>query len=412
MRRFLMLLMAILASLLTAGCGSSGHSADAPVAGLTLVPGDGVITATWAMEPGVNYWMFFAPSAGITTSNWTTIAGSLSVIDVNSPFIATGLSNGTVYSFTVNGRVGGGPGGPGTPSVSAIPRLAGTATASLPAPWTAGTALGASDLRGVTWGTKFVAVGAAGVMYSSPDGVAWTKTTSPVVSNLNAVLYANIYNAVGDGGVLLYSTDAVTWTAEVSGTAKNLYGIAAGVGKIVVVGAGGTIISTTDGINWTAAASSGTATTNDLFAVTSYRNNLWIAVGAKGTVLTSPDANTWTAVNSNTPLDLKGITHGISATTRAPIFVAVGASGALVTSLDALTWTSQPAIGTGASALAGVIWGTQFIAVGSGGGIFTSTDGTGWASQPSTTASNLNAIAHAPYSYSVVGTAGVNLLAK
>jgi hypothetical protein len=59
-----------------------------------------------------------------------------------------------------------------------------------------------------------------------------------------------------------------------------------------------------------------------------------------------------------------------------------------------------------------VKFGTQFIAVGSGGGIFTSTDGKTWAGQPSTTGADLNAIAHASFSYSVVGAAGVNLLAK
>ena len=259
MRRLLMLLMAILASVLIAGCGTSGDSASPPAAGLVLVPGDGIITASWVMEPGVEYWMFFGPGAGITTTNWTTITGSRSVIDVASPFVATGLGNGVVYSFTMNGRKDGGPGGEGTPTVSAIPRLAGTATAILTAPWVAGTALGTSDLRGLTFGTQFVAVGAAGVMYSSPDGVTWTAITPPVTTNLNAALYFNAYLAAGDGGVMLYSADAKTWTPQVSGTTRNLYGIGLGAGRIVAVGAGGTIISSLDGINWTAAASSCTS---------------------------------------------------------------------------------------------------------------------------------------------------------
>lgn len=412
MRRPLMLLMAVLASVLIAGCGTSGESASPPAAGLVVVPGDGIITASWVMEPGVEYWMFFAPGAGITTTNWTTIPGSRSFINVASPFVATGLGNGLVYSFTVNGRKDGGPGGEGTPTVSAVPRLAGTATATLTAPWVAGTALGTSDLRGLTFGTQFVAVGAAGVMYSSTDGVTWTAITSPVTTNLNAALYFNAYLAAGDGGVMLYSADAKTWTPRVSGTTRNLYGLGLGPGRIVAVGAGGTIITSLDGINWTAAASSGTVTTNDLYAVTAFGSNLWLAVGANGTLLTSSDANTWTALNSNTVLDLKGIASGKDATTNAVVFVAVGASGALVTSPDGASWTAQPAIGSGASTLAAVIYGTQFIAVGSGGGIFTSTDGKTWAGQPSTTGSALNAIAHASFSYSVVGAAGVNLLAK
>ena len=415
MRRSLMSLVAILASLLIAGCGSSGNSSDAPAGGLTLVPGDGIITVSWAMVPGVDYWLFYAPSASISTSNWTSIPGSKSAINVGSPFVAEGLGNGTTYSFTLNARTSGGPGGTSTPSASAVPRLAGAATASSPVPWVAGTALGASELRGLMLGTSFVAVGAGGLMYSSPEGLTWTAIASPVKTNLNAAAYAGQYNAVGDGGVIVRSADAITWAAAASSgtvTTNNLYGIGGGVGKIVAVGATGTIISTLDGTTWTVPASSGIATTNDLYAVRSHGNNLWIAVGAKGTILTSADAITWTPVVSNTALDLKSITYGINTATGIGIFVAVGASGALVTSPDAVTWTAQTAIGAGASALSAVTYGTQFVAVGAGGKIFTSTDAITWTSQPSASASNLNAIAHATYRYSVIGAAGTNLLAQ
>jgi len=128
MLRPLMLLAAILTGLLVAACGSSGNSADPP-AQVDLVAGDGFITVTWTMAPGVDYWIFYANSPSISTSNWTDIPGSKSVIGAVSPFVATGLVNGAVYSFTINGRTNGGPGGEGSPSVSAIPRPAGTAAA-------------------------------------------------------------------------------------------------------------------------------------------------------------------------------------------------------------------------------------------------------------------------------------------
>jgi photosystem II stability/assembly factor-like uncharacterized protein len=412
-----MLVAAILASLLAAGCGSSGHSADPPAA-VVAVAGDGVVTVSWSMASGVDYWLFYANSSSISTSNWTTIPGSQSVIGAASPYVAAGLSNGAIYSFTINGRTNGGPGGEGTPSVSAIPRLAGTATASLPAPWTAGTALGANDMRGVMWGTVFVAVGANGAMYSSPDGTQWTALNSGVAGNLNAAVYGlGAYMTVGDGGVMLYSTDAATWTAQNNVSANNLYSIASNqVNLSVAVGANGTILTSSDGKTWVAAASSGTATTQDLRAVTYSALGTWVAVGSNGTLITSTDASNWKAVASNTASDLKGIAYGLSSATNAAIFVAVGANGTLVTSPDAVTWTKQPAIGP--STLFAVTHsappsGTQFIAVGAGGSIFTSTDGTTWAGpQPSTTSSDLKAIVHATYSYSVVGAAGVNLLAK
>lgn len=407
MRRPLMLVAAILAGLLVTGCGSSGHSADAPVTVVALA-GDQTVTVSWPMAADVQYWIFYAPAPSITTSNWTTISGSKSGINVSSPFVATGLSNGTVYSFTLNGRTNGGPAGPGTPSVSAIPRLAGTATEALPAPWTAGVALGANDLRGVTWGTVFVAVGANGAMFSSTDGSTWTALDSGVVTNLNAAVFRGVYLAAGDNGAMLYSTDAITWTPRTTGTSNKLNAIAANSGRFVAVGANGTVVTSADGITWAGAANS--ATTNDLFAVTVSASGLWIAVGANGTLITSADGSTWTTVTSNTARDLKGIASGKSSATTATLFVAVGANGTLITSPDGTTWSAQTAIGT--NTLSAVTFGTQFIAVGANGSVFTSTDGTTWAGQPSTTNSNLNAIVHNPFGYSVVGAAGVNLLAR
>jgi hypothetical protein len=407
MRRLLVLVAAILAGLLVAGCGSSGHSADAP-ANAAVLAGDGIATVTWPMDSGVDYWLFYANSTSISTSNWTTIPGSKSVLGAASPYVATGLVNGAIYSFTLNGRTNGGPGGPGTPLVSAIPRLAGTATASLPTPWTAGVALGANDLRGVSWGTVFVAVGANGAMFSSVDGTNWTALNSGVATNLNAAVFRSVYLAAGDGGAMLYSIDAITWTPRNTGTANNLNAIATNSGLFVAVGAKGTIVTSGDGITWTAAANS--ATTNDLYAVTAFGNSLWIAVGANGTLVASADGSTWKSVTSNTALDLKGIAAGTSTATSALMLVAVGANGTLITSPDGATWTAQTAIGP--NTLSAVNFGTQFIAVGANGSVFTSTDGTTWAGQPFTTNSNLNAIVHALFGYSVVGAAGVNLLAK
>jgi len=425
MRRPLMLLAALLAGLLIAGCGGSGHSADPPAAGLTLVAGDGVITASWAPAAGVEYWLFFAPGPSISTSP-DTIPGGQTKINVYPPYVVAGVANDSLYTFTVNGRTNGGPGGTPTPAASAAPRLAGTATASLPAPWTAGTALGTSDLRGLVWGSTLVAVGASGVngvLYSSPDGVTWTAITAPATGPLNSVGYAGIYNAVGDGGVILYSTDAITWTEPAASrtlTTNKLNAVAGGA-RIVAVGAGGLIITSTDGTTWIEATGSRALTTNDLYGVKSYGTSVWIAVGKNGTLLTSIDnAVTWSVATSNTVNDLKAVTFGLNATTNALVFVAVGANGTVLTSPDTVTWTAQTALGTNTlSAITSVIRGTfeasgtQFVAVGANGTIYTSIDGATWAGpQPSATASNLNGVAHSNFMYYAVGSAGVNLLAK
>jgi len=424
MHRPLMLAAAILTGLLVAGCGGHGHSADPP-ASVAVLAGDGIVTVSWPMADGVEYWMFYANANSITTSNWTGIAGSRSAIGAVSPFVATQLTNDLVYSFTINGRTDGGPGGDGTPSVSAIPRLAGTATANLPEPWTSSpvsAAPVAGELRGVTWGTILVAVGDGGVMYRSLDGVTWTAIASPPVSsNLNAAAFGGFYSAVGDGGAILFSADGLIWIEAASSrkaTANKLNAVAAGAGRVVAVGAGGTIISTTDGSNWTEAADSRKVTQNELFAVT-FNGTVWIAVGAEGSVIKSTDAtaNTWTSSRSSDPAlaALKGITVGTNA-----VHVAVGAGGAVVTSPDAVIWTAQTAVGTNnLNAVTSVTksvsqsCGTQFVAVGDGGTIFTSIDGTTWAKQPVPPATgDLNAIVHTTFSYSAVGAAGVTLLAK
>jgi predicted small lipoprotein YifL len=408
MHRSLVLVAAVLASLLVAGCGSSGSSASPP-AGVVAIPGDQRITVTWPVDSNVDYWLFYANASSISTANWTTIPGSAVIMGASSPYVVGGLTNGAVYSFTVNGRVSGGPGGPGSPSVSAIPRLAGTTTEMLPVPWAAGTVLGASDLRGVTWGAVFVAVGAGGAMYSSADGITWTAVNSGVANNLNAAVYrGGAYLAAGDSGTMLYSTDAINWTSQNTSSANNLYAVATSSALFVAVGANGTIVYSADGVTWTAAANSGT--TNNLYQVMFAPTGYWIAVGANGTLLTSVDANTWTAATSGTARDLKGITYGVSTATNAGLYVGVGANGTLITSLDAANWTAQTPIGSGS--LSAVTYGTQYIAVGASGSIFTSTDGMTWTGQPSTVGSNLNAIVHAPYIYSVVGAAGVSLLAQ
>ncbi len=404
MRRILALIAAGVAGLLVAGCGSSGSSAEPP-ATLTLTPGDGIVTVSWVMESGVDYWLFYANNPGISTSNWTTIPGSKSVISASSPLVVGPLANGLTYSFVMNARKNGGPAGGSTPTVSATPRLAG----SLPSPWTAGAATGANDLRGLNWTSSFIAVGAAGAMFSSPDGVTWTALNSGVAGNLNAVVNNGAYVAAGDGGTILYSLDTTTWTAQTSGTVNNLYALARNGVQVVAVGAKGTIITSNDGKTWTAAANNA-GTVNDLYGVTFAPTGIWIAVGAAGTLLTSTDGSTWKAVTSGTARDLKAVAYGTSSATNAGVYAAVGAAGTLVTSTDAATWTAQPALGV--NTLAAVVYGTQFIAVGAAGSIYTSTDGVNWTAQPSATAKDLNAIGHATYSYSVVGATGTNLLAK
>lgn len=390
---------------LLSGCGSRGHSADAPT-GLTATPGDGRATLTWTMAADTQYWAFYASANSISIDNWTTLPGGKALMNVSSPLAVSGLVNGTTYAFTINARVDGGPGGPGTPSVTAIPRLAGST-------WTTGAPLGTGDLNAVTYGSVggnvFVAVGANGRIFSSPDGTAWTTLNSPVSTvDLNAIAFGGAsYAAAGGGGTILYSTDAANWISVVSGSQQAINGLATnGANAYVAVGDKGTILYSLNGTTWTTAAS---GTMADLRAI-AYGNGRYVAVGAGGVLLSSTDAVNWTPQASNTTLNLRSVAYGITdPTTSTTLFVATGASGALVSSVDGLTWTPRaalPAINANS-----ITFGSQFVLVGDSGAIYTSTTGTTWQAQPSGTPNNLKAVTHNPFGYSAVGAAGTNLLA-
>ena len=98
--------------MLLAGCGGKGETAPAPT-GFKVETLDGRATLTWDTVAGVEYWAFYAAAEGVTPANWTQLSNGKAVVNVTSPYIAGPLVNGTKYSFTVNGRTGGGPGGPG-----------------------------------------------------------------------------------------------------------------------------------------------------------------------------------------------------------------------------------------------------------------------------------------------------------
>jgi hypothetical protein len=400
-------LIALSASFL-ASCGGGGSPAAAP-AGLAVKATESAATVTWNMVEGVEYWLFYGPTSSAPTtvdamSNWVGLAGGGAPMKVGSPYVVSSLTNGTSYSFSVNGRTNGGPGGPGATPVTATPTLAGST-------WTVGTPAGSSTLKALTYGGSFVAAGANGAIYSSTDGSNWTASTFANTTNWNGASYFSTYKLVGDGGAVLTSPDAITWTRQNSGSTQNLHAIATnGTNLNVAVGANGTILTSTDAVGWTAVNS---GTTRALYGVgySSFNNGLWIAVGEAGTLLTSPDAVTWTAQNSGTASDLRDVVLGTNATTATATFVAVGTGATILSSTDAVAWTSRatPALVDVRS----VDYGTQFIAVGAGGNIFKSTDGATWTNSPvAGSTADLYSVIRSSLAYFAVGAAGANLIAR
>ena len=408
MKRFVLLMAALAISAVLSGCGGKGSASD-PALDFTAIPGDGVVTLAWTAAPDVEYWLFYAAGSSVTTSNWSNIGGT-AVINVKSPYTITGLTNGSTYSFTMNGRKGGGPGGPGAPTKVVSPRFAGTK-------WTVPPPLGTGRLNGISaLSTVDVIVGAAGTIFAGANGATAVAQTNPAApADLNAIVHGGAgFAAVGASGTIIFSTDTTTWATRTSGTVVDLFAVASpGSGAFAAFGAAGTTLFSTDGATWTTATS---ATTRNLGAAT-YGAGRFVAVGASGAIVTSTDGITWQAVASNTTNDLKAVVMGslvtttgtgvTAITTTKNTFVAMGVAGTLLTSTDGLTWTVQPPIST--NTINAVAFGGQFVAVGNAGVIFTSFDGITWTPQVSGTTNNLHALARTSSGYTAVGAAGTVL---
>ncbi len=414
--------MAAAAAMFLQGCfGAGGGSSASPPNNVVVEAKDSRVVVTWDMVPNVQYWVWkVAGTVGITPQTCSSMPLCTTAINVSSPATISGLVNGQPYSFTINGRINGGPGGQGSPAVSATPRMAG-------ATWSTGTALGINSFRGVAYGAMFVTVGDGGASYSSTDGKTWTALTSGTPQTLNAVNYDNAhskYLGVGAAGTLIAltpATSATNWSLlTTSPTPNALYALANNTtGFTVATGANGTIITSGDGATW-ADNTATSGTTRNLYGVafgydSTNARNVFVAVGAAGTVIYSADGVNWTAATSVTPNDLKSVSYGLAA----GVFVAVGANGTVLTSPNGITWTAQPAASTTIPAttlLNSVTFsvGRRFVAVANDGKIFYSeygSAGTIWTQvTPQPTLSPLYAITTGGlFDYSAVGSAGQNL---
>jgi hypothetical protein len=136
-----------------------------------------------------------------------------------------------------------------------------------------------NSLNGVTYGNgRFVAVGNAGTILTSPDGVTWTQRDSGVAQNLNGVAYGNgLFVAVGE--TILISPDSVTWTAPNPQTHYFLSAVAYGNGNFVAVGYGTVPLVSTDGAAWSEAAILGQLDYFVYLSGVAYGNGLFVAVG-------------------------------------------------------------------------------------------------------------------------------------
>jgi hypothetical protein len=228
---------------------------------------------------------------------------------------------------------------------------------------------------------RFVAVGLAGTILTSPDGVNWTGEPSGTLASLDGVAFGGKFVAVGFNSAtlvseILTSADGRSWSEVISPLLARVFleAITYGSGKFVAVGTNGSILTSANGIAWTRSVSGTVAV---LHAV-AYGGGRFVAVGEGGVISTSPDGISWTYEDSGTFGSLHGIAYGGGR------FVAVGPT-AVVTSADGVHWKTATEMEM--SGMYAVAYGEdQFVAVGERGAGFTSADGSAWVPGPSAVA--------------------------
>ena len=258
--------------------------------------------------------------------------------------------------------------------------------------WTRRTLGATATLYDAAWnGTNlYVAVGSGGTIQTSPDGVNWTLQSSGTTQLLNKVEYLNDrFIAVGVSGTILTSPDGVSWTLQPSGTTLNLRGIAYGAGKYLVTGGSGynsVVLSSADGGTWSTVTGSGLY--GVAYPAVAFGNGVFLALTEYGGAVKSDDGTTWVQVTR-----LPGTSYPTDMIYADGKFAAVGGYGEVYLSSDSgASWTvvqTDSDTDSRDSYLDSYSWsiaygGGNFVAVGNNGKIIASADGgTTWFLQPS-----------------------------
>ena len=193
----------------------------------------------------------------------------------------------------------------------------------------------------------FLAVGDAGLLMTSNDGLNWTTQSTGVTTNLHDVFWFSgldlfsspftLYVAVGANGTLITSINATSWQVEVSSpsTTKDLYAIDHDNDYFVAVGQDGTILvrnntATPGGTTWMDFSNSSWETLNDIF----YNGSTSHIVGNSGRHVVGTAMNGFTSSGSVASVNL----NSIAGTTSN--MIAVGDNGVTLYNATGSLWRS------------------------------------------------------------------------
>ncbi len=216
--------------------------------GVQATAGDSVNTLSWNAATGAtSYNIYWGTATGVTTSTGTKISG------VTSPYLHTGLTNGTAYYYIVTAVNAGGESVPSS-EVNAAPQAAPQAPAGVSA--TIGNGLVVISWTAVTGATSYNVYHGTATGVTTVNGTKVTGATSgsAITGLTNGTTYYFVVTAVNAGGesvaslevsatpiappaipsgVSATSGDAqvtISWTAVTGATSYNVYyGTATGV---------------------------------------------------------------------------------------------------------------------------------------------------------------------------------------
>jgi uncharacterized delta-60 repeat protein len=153
--------------------------------------------------------------------------------------------------------------------------------------------------RGLTFGYgNFVVTGDGGRLAHGSTGTEYSSDTLGSSDFIESVLYARrTFVAVGARGLILTSPDAEKWTGRPSGTTATLRGLSFFNHHFVAVGEGGTVLVSPDGLTWTQRP----LPSAPLFTAVAAGDNRVVAVGHQGAVAISFKSDILPAPPPTTP---------------------------------------------------------------------------------------------------------------
>ncbi len=283
-----------------------------------------------------------------------------------------------------------------------------------------------SRLYDMAWGGgRYVAVGRAGNIITSTNGLDWTTITLEVDCELRTVAWGNgqfvaagyVYSPVqstpysayvgpyfyGIAGMILTSPDGMHWTPGAAPSAANLEDLAFGNGVFVLANNFGWpdfVHISTDGRHWTP-VNNGGATANRV----AFGAGRFIAFSSGGVYHASTNGSDWIRIIASN--------HGVSGPTYGNgRFIETSSGyngrnyGIMHTSVDGVAWEQYPVTNCFAHSFFGA--GGRFFGIcqDAKGSLVTSVDGVSWTTVDTGANQELETGLHAAGQYFIVGEAG------